>query len=71
MKFTIRIDKEKCKGCEMCVAVCPGGVLSMSKLMNSRGQHFAQAHKPEDCTGCKQCALVCPEAAIEIEKEED
>ncbi len=69
MKFTIRIDKEKCKGCEMCVSVCPGGVLSMSSLLNSKGHRFAEATKPDKCTGCRQCALVCPDAAIEIEGE--
>jgi 2-oxoglutarate ferredoxin oxidoreductase subunit delta len=70
MKFGVTIDRERCKGCVLCVAYCPHTVLQMSKTLNSRGCHFAEVLHPEACTGCKQCVLVCPDVAIEIEQPE-
>lgn len=69
MKFKILIDKERCKGCELCVWVCSRTVLKMVEALNSKGYHFAEIQEPEDCTGCQQCAQICPDAAIEIEGE--
>jgi 2-oxoglutarate ferredoxin oxidoreductase subunit delta len=67
--YLIKIDSEHCKGCELCVAVCPKQVLAMSNSMNSRGQHGAEVVQPEECKGCLQCTDVCPEAAIQIDQE--
>lgn len=71
MKFNIHIDKERCKGCELCLSVCPENVLAMSMLLNAKGQHYTQVDKPENCIGCAQCSLICPDAAIEIESEDN
>jgi len=71
MKFKVVIDKERCKGCELCVAVCSRHVLTMTKTLNAKGDHYAEALDLSLCTGCQQCALICPDAAIEIEGEDD
>ena len=68
-RYRIAIDKEHCKGCELCVAVCPKKVIALRPEMNSRGQHFASAEREKDCIGCLQCAEICPDAAIEIDEE--
>lgn len=68
-QYRVIIDEERCKGCELCVAVCPKQVLALAAGMNSRGQHYAAAERPRDCIGCAQCADVCPDAAIEIDEE--
>ena len=68
-KYHIRIAKEYCKGCELCVSVCPKHVLAMDHAMNSRGQHFACAVAQQECIGCLQCTDICPDAAIEIDEE--
>lgn len=68
-RYYVAINKEYCKGCELCLGVCPRKVISMASEMNSRGQHYAHAAAMEDCIGCLQCADICPEAAIEIDEE--
>jgi 2-oxoglutarate ferredoxin oxidoreductase subunit delta len=71
MKFDVRIDKERCKGCALCVWVCKQAVLKMSKALNKKGSTYVECEKPAECTGCKSCAEICPEAAIEIAREAD
>lgn len=71
MKFRILIDKNRCKGCELCVTVCPRAVISMTKKLNARGDHYAQCIRPDECIGCLNCAQICPDAAVEIAKGED
>jgi 2-oxoglutarate ferredoxin oxidoreductase subunit delta len=68
-QYHITIDGERCKGCELCLSVCPKRVLAMETAMNSRGQHYAHAVAPELCIGCLQCADICPDTAIEIDEE--
>ena len=37
IKGTIVVDKERCKGCGVCVASCPCDVLELSAEVNSKG----------------------------------
>lgn len=69
MKFTLFIDRERCKGCILCINACAKAVLKMSKKLNSKGFHYPETVKPENCIGCKNCAIMCPDAAIEIESD--
>lgn len=62
----VEIDKERCKGCGLCVASCPKAVLSMSSQFNSKGYSPAEARQPDKCTGCGMCALMCPDVAISV-----
>ena len=62
----ITIDKNHCKGCELCVPACPQHIISMSKEITVRGYFYARVHDPSRCIGCRICALVCPDVAIEV-----
>ena len=62
----VRILEEHCKGCELCVVVCPRKMLTLSNRYNSRGLRVVSAIKSDGCTGCCNCSTMCPDAAIEI-----
>ncbi|MFA5044296.1 MAG: 4Fe-4S binding protein [Kiritimatiellia bacterium] len=68
MKTNVRvsIDRERCKGCELCIPVCPRHLLSMTAALNRKGYHVSETARAEECIGCLKCARMCPEAAIEI-----
>jgi len=63
----IKINKELCKGCELCIQFCPKKLIDMAEGFNAKGHRFSQ-FKDNDgqCTGCALCARVCPDVAIEV-----
>ena len=70
----IIIDKERCKGCQLCVSACPQEVITVSRKLNQKGYYPAECVASENnenrnCTGCTMCAIVCPEVAIEVYRE--
>lgn len=71
MKFRLQIDRERCKGCALCVSACVQTALRLSKGLNAKGQHFAEFDPSQGCTGCRRCADLCPEAAIKIVREKN
>jgi len=68
-RFEVRIDGDYCKGCELCRANCPKGIIVMSTHINDKGYSPAEITEQENCIGCKACALLCPDGAISIYKE--
>ena len=65
----MKIDKEKCKGCMLCVDVCPQHALELSEKVNKRGLGYVVLKFPEKCNQCGLCAIMCPDCAIEIAEE--
>ena len=37
------INSERCKGCALCIRVCPKKILEMSKETNGQGVHYPVA----------------------------
>lgn len=70
MAGKIKIDTERCKGCGLCVLVCPKGSIIISSKSNKKG-YFPAEKTNADCTGCSLCAVVCPDAAIEVFREDN
>ncbi len=64
----LKINKDRCKGCEYCVLFCPKNVLKMSDDLNTRGVHYIVISNPENCTSCGICAMMCPDVCIEVYK---
>ena len=65
MAGKIIIDTERCKGCGLCITVCPKKSIVVSKISNRNGYFPANAEN-SGCTGCGACAIICPEAVIEV-----
>ena len=38
---SIKVDIQKCKGCDLCVVACPLDVITLSKDANTKGYNFA------------------------------
>ena len=68
-KLTFKTDN--CKGCGLCVDVCPKQVLALAEdQINKKGHHPVVALNIEDCIGCAFCATMCPDCIIKVEKGE-
>ena len=65
-KGFVEILTESCKGCALCVEVCPQGLLVLSDEINQRGHRYVEQHNPEACTGCALCYIQCPSSAIVV-----
>jgi 2-oxoglutarate ferredoxin oxidoreductase subunit delta len=63
---TVVIDKERCKGCALCVEFCPKGCISLSEELNLKGYFVVAFDGDGECNACCQCALMCPDVAIEV-----
>lgn len=61
-----QIDVDRCKGCGLCVMVCPKKVLELSDKVNALGYFPAFQARPEDCVLCAICCTMCPDVAISI-----
>ena len=70
-KFQVVIDRERCKGCELCRSFCPKQLIEMDTQVNAKGYCPARMTRQDECVGCTSCALVCPDCAIEIFAEEE
>jgi len=66
MKGRIEINRELCKGCEICIHFCPKKLITLSDTLNAAGYLPSEFSGSPECTGCASCAVVCPEVAIEV-----
>jgi len=55
----IKISENGCRGCQMCVDICPTEVFAYDEKTKQ-----ASVKEPEDCFGCLTCSYLCPSAAI-------
>jgi 2-oxoglutarate ferredoxin oxidoreductase subunit delta len=66
----VKVIEKYCKGCGLCVAVCPNGTIFIRDVVNDQGVNAAAVKKDYLCKACMKCVLVCPEACIEIRRTE-
>jgi len=56
----LEITDEWCKGCDICVKMCP------ERCLRLNDQLIAELAEPDKCTGCRMCEWLCPDFAIKI-----
>ena len=66
----VQIDKDACKGCGICIAMCPMQILEFSDDLNNRGVRYPKVTMEEKCTKCANCMIYCPDFAVVVNKDE-
>ena len=64
----VTIKAERCKGCELCIPVCPTNILTLGQATNSKGYPVITVTDMESCTGCTLCARICPDQVFDVYK---
>lgn len=71
-KGKVTFDTVYCKGCNLCVSVCPTGVIALkTDELNAKGYRPAYAKEPDKCIACQSCAITCPDSVISVYSIED
>ncbi|MFW6306422.1 MAG: 4Fe-4S dicluster domain-containing protein [Bacillota bacterium] len=65
----VNIEKERCKGCHICISACPQNVLKVSTNNNKKGYYPAEVVDIDECISCGICALVCPDVVISVYRD--
>lgn len=64
----IVIDSTKCKGCFLCVNVCPTKAIKPSGILGAKGYETVIVDEAR-CIKCGSCYKMCPDYVIEILEE--
>ncbi len=68
--FTIEINQLWCKGCYICIEVCPvEGIFFIEDEVSDKGFRRVGITNLENCTGCKLCELLCPDLSIVVNSQ--
>jgi len=68
-KGKVTFNEDICKGCELCVYVCPKKIISLNtEKINSKGYNPAYVTDQESCIACGNCAIMCPDSVIKVER---
>ena len=70
MRAILTFDRDRCKGCELCIAACPKHILALDlESVNKKGYHPAGVTDISAWFACACCAIMCPDSVITVEKE--
>ncbi len=66
-KGMVVIDEDRCKGCGLCVSVCPSEILKLAEgRFNAKGYRPIEVINMDECIGCAQCATICPDVVFTV-----
>lgn len=61
------IAVDRCKGCGLCVVVCPKNILALDvSIVNDLGYHPVRLTDAAACTSCALCARICPDTVFNV-----
>ena len=69
MKGIVTFKLDRCKGCGLCVSVCPKQILKLNEsVTNIKGYHPSSILDQDACIACGNCARICPDSVITVTK---
>jgi len=69
-KGMVSIEENRCKGCGLCVPICPASILKLSEgRLNTKGYPPIEVTDMDACTGCAQCAVMCPDVVFTVYRQ--
>lgn len=70
MEPRVVFNEDSCKGCGLCVNVCPTEIIYLADRLNGKGYRPATVTEQEKCISCVACARICPDYVIEVYRPE-
>ncbi|TKJ42492.1 2-oxoglutarate:acceptor oxidoreductase [candidate division LCP-89 bacterium B3_LCP] len=67
----ILIDRNLCKGCDICIKVCKPECLALVDAPDKWEGAVVDVVNADDCTFCKLCELQCPDFGIRILRKDE
>ncbi|NLD01915.1 MAG: 4Fe-4S binding protein [Clostridiales bacterium] len=69
MKGLVTFNLDRCKGCGLCVSVCPKQILRIDEsITNIKGYHPSSIIDQDQCIACGNCARICPDSVITVRR---
>ncbi len=65
------VDFDKCKGCSLCIDVCPSDLFIGGNIKNEKGYKVIKMTNANFCLGneCLKCVKICPDSAFILPDE--
>lgn len=67
----ISLDENLCKGCYICINVCPMDVYEKGPEIGPKGFRPVVIAHPDKCIKCNECELMCPDLAIIVREDHE
>ncbi|BES66138.1 ferredoxin family protein [Gottschalkiaceae bacterium SANA] len=61
-----KADISLCKGCRLCVGVCPVDAIEPLHEVNKKGYEIIRIDE-DKCIGCGMCYVMCPDYVFTVE----
>ena len=66
----IILDDRFCKGCSLCIQVCPQRLFVQGEKRSRGGYRMPEVTREEECSNCLLCEMTCPDLALTVLQEE-